>query len=208
MNLHFARLTRTLQALGCHKIVTLEAEVAAAYAESSRHYHNASHIADCLNHLDRHVTLASSPLEIELAIWFHDIVYDSRRSDNEERSAEWARRVLHDVGLPGDAVARVERMILATKHHGSQDADTALLLDIDLSILGAATDRFEAYDRAIRMEYAWVPLEDFKRGRCHVLSSFLARPQIFATEAFRLMYELQARANLQRKIADLNGRTE
>jgi predicted metal-dependent HD superfamily phosphohydrolase len=147
--------------------------------------------------------LADQPAEVEFAIWFHDAVYDTHQSDNEEQSAVLASSYLvkNDVHL--DVVKRVEEMIVATKNHGSTTSDGALLLDVDLGILGAPSDIFERYDAQIRKEYEWIPLPDYKRGRAEILKSFLNRDAIFTTEYFQANYEARARSNLKRKIEEL-----
>ena len=182
----------------------LFAQLASAYAEPRRAYHNAHHIADCLEQLDSARALAQRPDEVETAMWFHDAVYDPRAKDNEARSAAWAVQALAEAEIANDNAERVAALILATKHDREPDgADGALLLDVDLSILGREPEAFAAYDRAIRKEYAWVPEADYRAGRAAILESFLRRPVIYRTEFFRNRLEAQARDNLQSCIARL-----
>ncbi len=95
-------------------------------------------------------------------------------------------------------------MILATKSHADiESVDARLMVDIDLAVLGQPRDEFEAYDVAIQKEYGWVPVEQYRAARAHVLSEFLQRPHIFYTDVFRQRYEATARANLQRKVEEL-----
>jgi predicted metal-dependent HD superfamily phosphohydrolase len=95
-------------------------------------------------------------------------------------------------------------MILATAHSAEPDsADEALLLDIDLSVLGADPDVFDAYDSAIRKEYEWVPEPDYRKARARVLESFLQRERIYRTWPYRERYESAARKNLSRALARL-----
>ena len=54
----------------------LFARLMAAYAEPQRHYHTQQHLAECLEHLAAAYSLASEPGEVELALWFHDAIYD------------------------------------------------------------------------------------------------------------------------------------
>ncbi|HYO76482.1 MAG TPA: N-methyl-D-aspartate receptor NMDAR2C subunit, partial [Thermoanaerobaculia bacterium] len=155
------------------------------------------HIDECLMHLDAARAHAARPAEIELALWFHDAIYDTHGSGNEQRSAEWAARELLSVDAPADVVERVRALILATRHDAVPSAaDEQLLVDIDLSILGAPRERFAEYESQVRREYAWVPdvIFDLERGK--ILRAFLARPSIYATPFFRDSLESRARANL------------
>ena len=179
------------------------------YAEPQRHYHNQQHIAECLTEFDQALHLARRPVEAELALWFHDAVYDPIRGDNEEQSAALAKRCLVEAGMgsgPGEAVAK---LVMATKRHEQDpDSDAGLVVDVDLSILGQDEQRFSEYERQIRQEYAWVPEAVFASKRAEILQGFLAREQIFATEWFRTKYERHARRNLEASIRELRLRAE
>jgi len=179
----------------------------AAYAEPQRHYHNQQHIAECLVEFDQARHLARQPAAAELALWFHDAVYDPRRGDNEEQSAALAKQCVAEAGIgdaPGETVAKP---VMATKRHEADgDADASLVIDVDLSILGQDEQRFSEYERQIRQEYAWVPEAVFASKRAEILHRFLAREWIFATEWFREKYERQARRNLEESIAQLRLR--
>ena len=169
----------------------------AAYAEPHRAYHDFAHIRACLRELDAISASATHPEEVEAALWFHDAIYDPARDDNEERSAEWAARTLREQEIEATIIRRVGEMVRATRHHSSpQTADEALLLDIDLAILGADAARFRSYDAGIRQEYAWVPERDYRAARHRVLRGFLARSPIYQTEVMRARYEASARRNL------------
>jgi predicted metal-dependent HD superfamily phosphohydrolase len=77
--------------------------------------------------------------------------------------------------------------------------------DIDLTILSAPATEFDAYDRAIRLEYAHVGDAEYRAGRGALLRSFLARPRIFLTDRLHAEREAAARANIDRAIARLGG---
>ncbi len=133
-------------------------ELISAYDSSGRYYHTLGHIRDCLRELDSCRASAREPGLIELAIWYHDAIYDPSRHDNEARSAAMARDAMNNTGLPPTAIERVQAMILATRHlDPSGDADARLLVDIDLSILGRPQAEFDRYEDAIRREYQRVP---------------------------------------------------
>jgi predicted metal-dependent HD superfamily phosphohydrolase len=180
----------------------------ARYGEVHRAYHNLEHIEECLAQLAPSRALALEPDVIELAIWFHDAVYDPRAGENEEQSAKLAREFCCTAHLPSELGERTAALILVTKTHlPGDDADAQLLVDIDLSILGQSRDRFARYEDAIRQEYCWVPDAAFREGRSAVLGKFLAREWIYSTALFRDRYEEAARANLRWSLARLAAET-
>jgi len=178
----------------------------AMYSERQRHYHDLRHIADCLREFDSARQLAREPVAVELAIWFHDAVYDPRAGDNEERSAELAKHWLSKLNVPDVLVAAVPLLVLATKSHdGSIHVDAPLLVDVDLSVLGQPRDRFWEYEAQIRAEYAWVEQKIFAAKRAEILARFLARARIYSTDVFFEKYERQARLNLRASILKLRA---
>lgn len=180
-----------------------------AYKAPDRHYHNLAHIEAMLDLMRWHGGALSDPASVEAAIWFHDAVYDTRRHDNEERSAELAAERLAGVLSP-DRIERIASMIRATAGHvvpeGLDDAarrDCALFLDMDLAILGSTPDEFAVYEDAVRREYGWVPEALWIEGRRKVLQAFLARSTIYASPPFRARHEAAARENLTRSLERL-----
>ena len=182
----------------------LFAELERRYREAHRHYHTVRHLEECFAALDDLRPAGSDTTAIELALWFHDAIYDVHRHDNEERSAAWAASCLADAGVPRPTVDKVTALILATRHHAAgTDPDAYLLVDADLAILGAAPARFREYEQQIRAEYAHVPDDLFTHKRREILKDFLRRPALFATPAGRARYEEQARINLSEALARL-----
>ena len=172
-------------------------EVLRAYAEPWRHYHALQHLGECLTAYGAADHLAVRPAEVEAALWFHDAVYELQRADNEEQSARLAQRTLADAGVPQDVASRVAALVLATRHTAIPEApDEQLLVDIDLSILGASQERFAEYECQIRAEYSFVPEAVFNEKRRAILRSFVARPSIYNTAHFRNLLEQAARRNL------------
>jgi len=158
--------------------------------------------------------LLENSIAVITAIWFHDIVYDATRSDNEAASADLAEKLLREMGRGAGIdeaettsfIATVRGLIMDTRHAATPASlDGQYLVDIDLAILGQAAERFDAYEQAIRLEYAHVPEEAFRAGRAGVLRKFLERPAIYHTELFRQKYEAAARGNIARSIAALTG---
>jgi predicted metal-dependent HD superfamily phosphohydrolase len=180
-------------------------ELILAYSSTDRFYHNLTHVNSCFSIFDQTKFLAAHPEEVELAIWFHDAIYDTRRDDNEQRSAEWAEKVLSQFGLRSSTAERVSDLILTTRHRvGAWDTDGQLVMDVDLSILGADPESFWRYEENIRKEYAWVPESLFRLRRTEILRSFLNREYIYHHKQYRGMFEEKARSNLKQAVAKLS----
>ncbi|GAA0577896.1 HD domain-containing protein [Rhizomicrobium electricum] len=167
--------------------------LAARYSEPGRAYHTLQHIAEGLGHL-KNVRYVSP--EVPIAWWFHDAIYDPKRTDNEEKSAAWAAAVLGKTPL----AAKVNAAILATKA-GAFAADPAarLMVDIDIAILAAPEPRYSEAAAQIRQEYAYLNEADYKAFRLKVLRSFSGRAFIYQSPEFRSL-ETRARKNLEREI--------
>lgn len=194
----------TALGVGCPPRETYE-DLVRHYCEPHRAYHNCQHLEECL-HVRRRINAAChAPAEIDLALWFHDAIYDPLRRDNELRSAQWLDDVARDSGLGDETRHRLHGLIMVTRHDGTPASeDEAVLVDTDLAILGAPAERFEEYDRQVRREYRYVPLFMYRRKRRQVLEGFLARERIYTTVPYFNAFEQQARLNLARAIDRLN----
>jgi predicted metal-dependent HD superfamily phosphohydrolase len=180
------------------------AEIEAHYREPHRAYHTFRHLAECFLTLNR-LHDARAPGAVGIALWFHDAIYDTRRSDNEAESAVYARRVLLRAGASEPVIEAVSEMILATRHDGQPATqDAQLVVDVDLSILGAGQARFAQYEEQVRREYAWVEESVYCRARIAILEGFLQRRHIFSTQRFRDALEAPARENLRQSIDALS----
>ena len=178
------------------------------HREPGRCYHTWDHIADCLAELDTTPGLCDRPEAVELALWFHDAVYDPRAGDNEARSAELLREAAARLGVDAGLAAASAGLVLATAHLAETGAalgqespasarDAAAIRDLDLAILGAPPARFAVYEAAVRREYGFLSEAEWRAGRSRVLRAFLDRPRIYLTAGFRDRLERQARANLE-----------
>jgi predicted metal-dependent HD superfamily phosphohydrolase len=199
-----ARWERAWNGTGAKPGPGLLGEIFLGYDEAHRAYHTRRHLDECFAAFDEVRSLAEHPAEIELAVFFHDVFYDTRRSDNEERSAEWARDALIEGGGDPLVAERVRALVLASKTHAVEGAgDAALFVDVDLAILGAESARFDEYDQQIRQEYSWVPEDAYRDGRRRVLEGFAERAHVFATPWFRDKLDARAKANLRRALERL-----
>lgn len=180
--------------------VTFIERLRARYAEPHRRYHTWTHVEACLAARER--IARGAPPEVDLALLFHDAIYDPRAHDNEERSA--ALMIEECKGLDESLVQRAVPLVLATKHAASPSSEAArIVVDADLSILGADAATFDAYERDVRAEYAFVDDATFATGRAHVLRAFLDRDAIYETASARALWEAAARANLERSLRSL-----
>jgi predicted metal-dependent HD superfamily phosphohydrolase len=171
------------------------------YREPQRHYHTLEHIDELLALLTAAGAHARRPERIEWAIWFHDAVYDPTRSDNEAKSADLARELLQGQLEPAEIEA-IAAMVLSTADHQWRDGqpDSALFLDLDLSILGAAPARYDAYLAQVRAEYAFVPESTFRARRDALLRRWQARERLYFSDFGYARFESQARLNMSREL--------
>jgi predicted metal-dependent HD superfamily phosphohydrolase len=176
------------------------------YAEPHRKYHTLQHLSECIAHFEAVATMPEHAGEVEIALWFHDAIYELRSSENEVQSADWARTELVAAGVQRDAAERVHALVLVTRHSALPvSADEQLLVDIDLSILGASAERFAEYEAQVRQEYRWVPDFVFCSKRKAILAEFLERKSIYSTCHFQALLESRARANLKCAVEQRGG---
>lgn len=173
--------------------------------EPWRHYHTSTHVANLLKRLSdaesEGVTIHDPEACALFCLW-HDAVYDAQAAHgrNEELSAQLCQAEAAGLVSRASLTAAVAA-IRATAGHVAPAVeicpDGALLLDVDLSILGAGPEDFAAYDIGIRLEYAHVPPEIYVPRRREVLSGFLHRDRIFVTAWAHTRWNEAARANLK-----------
>jgi predicted metal-dependent HD superfamily phosphohydrolase len=180
--------------------------LAARYGEPHRAYHTLRHVEHCLKEFDAVRAEARDPVAVEMALWYHDAIYDPHRRDNEEQSAVLAEQTAAAAGLTTAFIRRLGDLIRVSTHKKSaSDPDGRLFADVDLAILGQPPDAFGEYERQVRQEYAWVPEEEFRAGRSKILEAFLDRFSVYGTPGFQDKYEKQARLNLTASLLILRG---
>ena len=189
-------------------LVEAELKARAAYAEPHRRYHDERHLDDCLQQLDRIDDLTDRERQLlRWAILWHDVVYEPGAFDNEELSAQRAERELLGCGVDSSDAAEVARLIRLTRSHKADSSDQlgALLVSVDLSILGNTPARYAAYAAAVREEYAHVPDPMWQTGRSEVLKRLLAADSLYPDASFRAELEQQARQNMCEELKRLGG---
>lgn len=180
--------------------------IRAHYSEPSRFYHTFDHIAQGLTVYQKRVwRFAKHSRDFETAYILHDVIYDTQRTDNEKRSAEFATEMLSYFGDDMEMIGRVRAYIMATKHdRAPQNPDEQLIADLDL--VGFAGSYLESVENArkIRREYAWVPAQQFVEERRKILNRILDGG-IYHTPHFKSKYYDAARENILREISELPG---
>lgn len=180
-------------------------DIAIRYNETGRAYHTLNHLQQLFSQFEHIKHKLQQPSIIALALFYHDIVYEPTRNDNELKSAEYAQAVL-DNYLNDAQIKRVYHLILMTAEHelnDKKDTDAAYLLDMDLSVLGASWPEYEQYAKSVRQEYAHVAKVAYRLGRTEVLKGLLAHPRLYLTDYYYQRLEDQARKNIQREITAL-----
>jgi predicted metal-dependent HD superfamily phosphohydrolase len=190
--------------------------VLARHREPHRRYHGVRHLRWVVRHV---IDLAGRPEAsgrvadlgaVVAAAFFHDIVYDPTRTDNETVSAQLAERALEELGWPPDRATSVAGLIDATASHAATapadgGLDTAVLLAADLAVLASDPASYAEYVVGVRAEYAHVSDAAWRKGRALVLRAFTERPAIFDPELRLHAWERRARANLAAELASLSG---
>ena len=183
--------------------------VVAAWSEPHRRYHDLGHLAAVLGLVGELEAAAADPSAVRLAAWYHDVVYDPTRNDNEEVSAGRARAGLRGL-VDDERIAEVERLVLLTADHDAADDDTngSVLCDADLAVLASPPDAYAAYASAVREEYGHLPDDVFTAGRIAVLEHLMALPALYRIPTVAAQWTPRARANLTAELTLLRQRAD
>ena len=181
-------------------------EIIYYYSGQHRHYHNINHIAHLFTWFDRFIDKVSNPAGMGFSILYHDIIYDTYRTDNEEQSAAFAESHLQQLNINSVLIDNVKTFIRATKNHMipagfSLHNDLALFLDFDMTILGDDEETYKRYSEKIRDEYSKYSDKIYKEGRKLALQKVLASENIFSTNDFKKTLEEKARQNISREVS-------
>jgi len=187
---------------GDHQLIdSLWSEIETCYSDSNRYYHSLSHLQNMYQELSQVKEQIEEWDTILFSSFYHDIVYDVSNGDNEERSAELAKRNLRSISFPDAKINQCYAQIIATKVHiKSGNHDTNLLTDSDLAVLGQEWNVYSDYSQNVRKEYSKYSDKVYNQGRINVLTHFLKMESVFKTEYFIDKYEKKARKNLSEEL--------
>jgi predicted metal-dependent HD superfamily phosphohydrolase len=181
-------------------------EIEKNYSSKKRHYHTLQHLDNLLAQLIEVKGEIQNWETTLFTLYYHDIIYDALKSDNEEKSAELAEMRMNQISVSNNIIKLCKKQILATKSHiESTDSDTNYFTDADLSILGQTWPIYSMYSKNVRKEYSIYPDFVYNAGRKKILNHFLAMDRIFKTNFFYNKFEIQAKGNIQKELEQLNG---
>lgn len=170
------------------------------YSEKFRKYHNIEHLEQMFYQYDLYKAKVENPLEVAISIFYHDIIYQVSRKDNEAKSADYAKNLFKNKEIN---MQIIKDLILATKDHNAKTNDEKFMVDFGLSILGQNGESYLEYCKKIRKEYRIYPNLIYNPGRKKVLMHFLEKERIFQTDIFYQQFEKKARLNLQTELDSL-----
>lgn len=212
-----ASFVRSVTAVGAtagrERIEEVGRDLLERWQTPDRHFHNLRHLMDVLTHVDELSAETHAPHAVRLAAWYHGAVFSAarqqayRRRAGEDKagSAALAREQLAALGVATPVTDRVSGLVAAIARHDadSTDRDALALNDADLGMLAAEPQRYAAYRRAVRQEYAHVSTSDYLDSRIEVLERLLARRRIFASP-MTAGWEEPARQNLAAELSLLS----
>ncbi len=183
------------------QVESLWLEIVTHYSHKKRYYHTLTHLEKLLEELTGVKNDITHWNTILFSLFYHDIIYNPLKQNNEEKSAVYAEKRMKRIDVPQEMIINCKTQILATKHHTqSPDSDTNYFTDADLSILGQDWNTYLEYSQNIRKEYAIYPDIIYRPGRKKVLHHFLQMERIFKTDHFFQKFEKQAKENLQKEL--------
>ncbi len=175
-------------------IETLWSELEKAYTSSTRYYHTLTHLEEIYQ------VLPTLNMMSEFSIFYHDIIYNVSRNDNEEQSAYLCEKRLQLLGVSSELRKAVSQLIIETKTHQPSSQTNTLFLDADLSILGSTWEKYKNYFQNVRREYAFYSDDSYNVGRKKVLKQFLKKERIYISDYFYERYEEKARKNIEQEL--------
>ncbi|WP_230658445.1 HD domain-containing protein [Psychrobacter sp. I-STPA10] len=199
------------------------------YNAPHRHYHTLRHVAFLLNEWQKYQSQLIDADMVALAIYYHDIIYEPLRKDNEHQSAQFFADNFAHLLSPQQIQVVVSLIEMTAKHsleipqitakHSLEipqiddkteavlyssiqqfKVDAALFLDMDLAILGMPWGQYEAYAKAVRLEYIQIESTQYQQGRKQVLQRLLSKPYLYFTSSYRQSHEQQARQNINQEM--------
>jgi pantetheine-phosphate adenylyltransferase len=145
------------------------------YSESHRHWHTPQHLYEMLQGIT--ILLEEDMINLKeykilmVAAIFHDIIYDTKRKDNEEQSVEYMLSLLNRNVISEDVI-KIRDIIIDTKRHDSKEKLSKFFNQLDTSIVDAPFMELLDWEDKIWKEYKWFGWETYKEKRLDFLNNY------------------------------------
>jgi predicted metal-dependent HD superfamily phosphohydrolase len=175
------------------------------YNQPGRYYHTLEHVEAILDTIGPLESEAQEYDTLQLAVWFHDVIFEPLGKDNEARSAEYAFIRLREMGLAEETASRVAELIMMTTDHQApeDDIDGQILIDADLAPFGLDKVQFDQQSVAIRKEFSQISDSAYRESRRKFLKVMMEREPLYYTEYFNATLESKARENIAEALEEL-----
>ena len=177
------------------------------YLSEKRFYHNMEHVYNILKEVDLLELTINEKKKLYLIAIYHDVIYNPKKTDNEEQSAKYFLKNNFTDDLIEEDLYFIEKVIVSTLKHlpfefkSKKDSElNKLFLDLDLFIL--SSDQYEDYSNSIRKEYHFVPILIYNKLRSKILNKFIKRKNLYFTKRYQ-KYNKLAIENLKKEIKQL-----
>jgi len=178
-------------------------QLATMYGEEWRSYHNIGHISDCLGYFDDCCDQASNPDAMEMAIWFHDCIYEIGARNNEARSRDWFMEQTRGI-LDDKFRNRVSELIMDTCHRHQPDTeDGKLIADIDLTSFSLPWDQYIADGKNVQKELGNDKPGSDPSKKIGFLANLSKRDTVYFSPYYLENFEKSAQDNISTHLVQL-----
>lgn len=165
-------------------------KIALAWQESHRYYHDEEHLAFLLHKIEElHQTQKINEENhkvLVLAAFFHDIVYDPTRQDNEEKSAE----IFIQLSASHSNTTLIQEIILDTKKHQGSTELSKQFSALDMAVVTESSfPELLDWEHKIFKEYQFIDYSLYREGRMALVQQFMKEyPQNAVNLGFLIEY--------------------
>ncbi len=157
------------------------------WTEPHRKYHTQSHLDDLLRQIEAKSDLQDHEKNLLfVAALFHDIIYDPKRHDNEERSAQ----LLEQNSSNTPEIQHIAQIIHDTKDHSPSDPLSRLFSEMDMAIVTRPLPDLLEWEKGIRFEYSHYSNLAYKFGRLRFIQAMRKRYPANSTNLRTLQWRI------------------
>lgn len=142
--------------------------------EPTRFYHNTKHLTQIIKDIESNAWFSElSVFEkhcLLVAAFFHDVIYDTKIKDNEDKSIEFFKKCYK--GNDIEFISTVTRLIEATKYRKRPSNKLERIFwDADNSVFKKGYTQLLKNEKLIQQEWKWMPKDKFKEGKIEFIKS-------------------------------------